>query len=86
MVAAIRPHVEGKVSNRIGELLAGGDEAWQQAAAEYQPMMKAIARSLSPGFTTAAVEWRRQIEGVMPDMGPRTKTTKTSVRKKGGNK
>lgn len=86
MVAAIRPHVEDKVSSRIGELLAGGDEVWQEAAAEYQPMVKMIAKSLSPGFTTAALKRRRYIEGIMPDMCPRTKTTKKSGRKKGGGK
>ena len=72
-IAAIRPHVEGRVSANVSELLQGEDAAWQQAAAEYGPMMKVIAKSLSPGFTTAALRWRRQIEGTLPRM-PRRAT------------
>jgi len=84
-IAAIRPHVEGRVSARAGELIAGTDEAWDRAAAEYRPMMDAIARSLSPGFTVAAVERRREIARTLPDMRPRTKSAGKPRRKKGGN-
>ena len=59
--AAIRPHVENSVSANAGELLSGADDAWEHAARQYHPMMAIIARSLSPGFTTAAVRWRQQI-------------------------
>jgi hypothetical protein len=86
MVAAIRPHVENIVSAKAGELIVGTDEAWEQAAAEYRPMMRIVARSLSPGFTVAAVERREQIARVMPDMRPKGKTTKKPGRKKGGDK
>lgn len=85
-ISGIRPHVEGRVSSRISELLAGGDDVWSQAAFEYQPMIKAISKSISPGFTTAAVERRQQIEKIMPDMRPRKITTQKSKRKKGDNK
>ncbi|MFQ5641972.1 MAG: hypothetical protein ACE5IR_28690, partial [bacterium] len=83
-VAAIRPHVEGKVSENLKELVTGGDGVWEQAADEYYPMMKAVARSLAPGYTTAAEERRRQIAAVKPDM--RVKAAKTSGKKKGGKK
>ncbi|MBI2887187.1 MAG: type I-E CRISPR-associated protein Cse1/CasA [Chloroflexi bacterium] len=86
-IVAIRPHVEGKVSAKAGELLSGGDAAWQEAASEYGPMMELIARSLSPGFTTAAVQRRRHISHALPDMRPtpaETATGKKTARKKGG--
>jgi len=85
-VAAIRPHVECRVSARAGELIAGTDEAWDRAAAEYRPMMEAIARSLSPGFTAAAVQRQREIATMLPDIRPRTEATKGPRLKKGGNK
>jgi hypothetical protein len=82
-ISAIRPQVENAVSAKVGELLAGGDEAWQQAASEYRPMMESIAKSLSPGFTTAALLQRQQMANVMPDMRPEIKRNKKSARKKG---
>ena len=86
MVAAIRPHVEERVSAKAGEIIGGGDEAWERAAQEYRPMMEVIANSLSPGFTTVAVQRRRKIAGVTPDMRPKTESAKKSKSKKGGGK
>jgi len=83
MVAAIRPHVEGRVSAQAGELITGGEAAWEQAAGEYSPMMAAVAKSLSPGYTTAALRRRKQIEEAKPNMGPNTKASKKSGRKEG---
>lgn len=68
MLAAIRPHVEDKVSGNIEELLTAGNEAWKKAVDEYAPMLKAVAKSLSPGFTVAALERRGQITGARLDM------------------
>ena len=85
-LAAIRPHVENTVSASAGELLAGADEAWEHAAREYRPMMQIIAKSLSPGFTTAAVQRRQQIAGVMPDMRQPTQPNDKSSRQKGDAK
>jgi hypothetical protein len=82
LISTIRPHVEGLVSVQAGELLKGGDDVWEQAAREYSPMMAAVAKSLSPGYTTAAVERRKQIAGVKPNLGPNTKAST----KKGGDK
>jgi len=67
-LASIRPHVEHRVSKKIDKLLSGDDAAWQEAADAYIPMMKVIAKSLSPGFTIAAVERRRQIASAKPDI------------------
>ncbi|MCX6036542.1 MAG: hypothetical protein NTW99_01360, partial [Chloroflexi bacterium] len=86
LIAAIRPQVENEVSAQAGALISGGEDAWEQAAREYRPMMAAIAKSLSPGYTTAAVERRKQIANVKPNMGPNTKASKKSGRKKGGDK
>ncbi|MFH1740330.1 MAG: type I-E CRISPR-associated protein Cse1/CasA [bacterium] len=86
MLAAIRPHIEGKVSAKVGELLSGGDAAWQEAAHEYRPMMEMVAMSLSPGFTTAAVQRRKQIANVMLIMGQRAQEAKKSAKGKRGKK
>ena len=84
MLAAIRPHVEAKVSAKVGELLAAGEDSWQQAAREYRPMMDAVAASLSPGFTTAALQRRRQIARATPDMRSKTEPDEKPGPKKGG--
>jgi hypothetical protein len=86
MVAAIRSHVEGIVSAKTNELFAEGDNAWERAAREYSPMMAVIAKSLSPGFTTAAVHRRHQIASVTPDMRPKTEADKKPGRNKGEDK
>ena len=86
MLAAISPHVEARVSARVGELLAGGDDAWEEAGREYRPMMKIIAKSLSPGFTTSAVERRREITEALPDMRKKPKPAKNPKSRKGGSK
>jgi hypothetical protein len=86
LIAAIRPHLEAKVSEKAGELISRGGDAWEEAAHEYRPMMAAIARSLSPGVTTAALLRRRQIEDVMPDMRPKTAIGEKAGRKKRGAK
>jgi hypothetical protein len=67
-VAAIRPHVEHKVSANSSALLGRADGVWQKAAAEYGPMMNVIAKSLAPGFTTAALQRRREIAHILPRM------------------
>lgn len=68
MVDSIRPHVESRISARASTLIAGDDEAWEEAFREYGPMMAAIAKSLSPGYTIATVQRRRQIARAMSDM------------------
>lgn len=82
-IAAIRPHVENKVSAKASELLTGSDDAWDQAMKEYSPMMEIIAKSLSPGFIVAAVQRRQQITRVTPDMRPKTEKTNMPGQKKG---
>jgi len=79
-ILAIRPEVEEKVSSKIGELLTGNDTIWEDAALEYLPMMKVISKSLSPGFTTEAVQRRKQIENTIPDMRLKTETDKKERR------
>ncbi|MGA8571610.1 MAG: type I-E CRISPR-associated protein Cse1/CasA [Desulfobaccales bacterium] len=76
IITFIRPHVEGLVSAQASELITGGEDAWEQAARQYSPMMAAVAKSLSPGCTTAALQRRKQIAGVKPHMRPSTKTSK----------
>jgi hypothetical protein len=85
-IVSIRPHIESRVSTHVDELIAGGEDSWLRAAAEYHPMMERIAKSLSPGFTTAALERRKQIASSIPDMEPKTKTAQKQGRKKGGDK
>ena len=85
-VYSIRPHIEHKVCSRINELLSGGEEVWQEAAEEYRPMMKSIAQSLAPGFTTAALERRQQIANTFPNMKLKDEPEKESDKKKGKEK
>ncbi len=84
-IAAIRPHVEHRISANAGGLIAGTDEAWNRAAAKYHPMMEMIAKSFSPGFTIRAVQRRRQIANALPDMRQKVKrATKPNSRRGGG--
>jgi hypothetical protein len=85
-LAAIRPHIEHTVSSRVGELLTGDNSVWERAAGEYRPLMSVVAKSLAPGFTTTALERRRQIASVIPDMREKAPLDKKSGRKKGGDK
>ncbi len=82
--ASIRPHVETEVAAKLSELIAGDDGAWERAADEYSPMMAAVAKSLSPGFTSAAVERRREIAGMKPRMRPEANEAKKPSRTKEG--
>lgn len=86
MVDAIRPHIESQVSAKAGELIAAGDEAWEKEAAKYRPMMAALAKSLSPGYTIAALERRRQIERVKPNMRSHAKAPEKAGATNGGNR
>ncbi len=84
-IAVIRPHVEYKVSARASQLIAGSEADWESAADEYRLGAQMIARSLSPGFTTTAVERRRDIARMRPNMRPGTEPDKKPGRKKGGD-
>ena len=86
LLSAIRPHIENQVSAKLGELAVGSDEAWEQAAGEYRPMMEIVAHSLSPGYTTAALSRRRQIAEVRPNMRPKTESPRKSGRTSEGEK
>jgi hypothetical protein len=86
MLAAIRPHVENKASIKVGKLTPGTEETWEQLAREYSPMIKMIAKSLSPGFTVSAVRRRQQISRAIPDMRLMKKEAKKATRKKGDDK
>lgn len=83
-LAAIRPYVEGKVSASTGKLLSGETGAWEAAADEYSHIMNAAAESLSPGFTSESVEFRKKIAGIKPNMALKKETEKKPKRKKGG--
>jgi hypothetical protein len=83
MFDAIRPHVEGNVSEKMKDLLVGDTSEWQRAADEYRPMMEVVAKSLSPGITASAVLRRNQIASVIPNMRPKAEPTKKGSRKKG---
>lgn len=86
MLAAVRPHVEANVSRKVAELLGGADEAWEHAAREYGAMMQMVGRSISPGFTTAAVQRRQQIAWAIPNMRPTTGADTERGRKRDGDK
>lgn len=85
-VAAIRPHVEHRVSSAAEKLLAGDSETWEQAAEEYRPMLEVVAQALSPGYTVKALRRRQRIANAIPNMH-QTKTKKKDENKQkgGGN-
>jgi hypothetical protein len=72
-IDSIVPQVETRIAQRIGDSFA--NEAWDQAAAEYIPMMRTVGKSLFPGFTTRAVQQRTEIAQAVPD--PRRNPPKT---------
>lgn len=84
VVAAVRPHIEARVSAKVGELLADGEHAWEKAAAEYREIMSAVARSLEPGITTAAFARRQQIARLAPAMAQKAESAKRPRSAKGG--
>jgi hypothetical protein len=84
-ISSIRPSVEQKVSANAKDLLSGDEEAWKKVALEYHPMMKMIAKSLSPGFTTEATRRRREISRVAPNMWSKPEKSKKSTQDKGEN-
>jgi len=86
VIAAIRPQAEAEVSEKMAELIAAGGDAWEQAARAYSPLMAAVAKSLSPGYTTAALRRRREIANARPDMRPRPGADEKAGRKKGGDR
>jgi hypothetical protein len=84
-ILSIRPSIEREVSSMVRDLLSGDPEPWEHAASKYRPMMGRIAKSLSPGFTTEAVERRRGIAFVVPDMRPKPEKTKKPIEEEGEN-
>ena len=82
-VASIRPDIEHRVSAGVGDLLIGGESAWEEAANEYRPMMNMIARSLAPGFTVAALKRRKAIESIRPNMKLKTDRKKKACKEEG---
>lgn len=82
VINTIFPHIEAKVSAKIGELAAGGDDVWKQAADEYSSMMGAIAKSLSPGFTSVAVQRQKYIENIKPNIQTQQKIDEKTDRNK----
>ncbi|MCX7048129.1 MAG: type I-E CRISPR-associated protein Cse1/CasA [Candidatus Sumerlaeota bacterium] len=81
LATAIRPHVEARVAAQATELIAGGEEAWKDAAKNYSPLMKVLAGAISPGVTTKALERRRQISATMPRMEAEPPKPKKGKRK-----
>ncbi len=49
-------------------------------------MMAAVAQSLSPGYTTAALRRRHEIANVRPNMQPSSTRAEKADEKKGGGK
>jgi hypothetical protein len=82
--ASVRPNAERTVAAKVIEFTDGGDAAWQTAVQQYQPAMRAVARSLAPGYTVAAWRSRRRIEGALPDIPMQAKLTPGPAGKKRG--
>jgi CRISPR type I-E-associated protein CasA/Cse1 len=85
LIAAIRPQVEATVSGIAGTIACSEDAMWKAAAEEYRPMMEVVAQALAPGFTTAALQRRRKISAIRPQMQPKAEPEKKSRKKKEAN-
>lgn len=68
---AVRPDVETRVLRRATQDLLVGNDGADRAAREYASMMSAVATSLSPGFTTRALQRRNSIAQIVPNMSAR---------------
>ena len=64
----VRPNIESCISASAPRILSNSDEAWQQAVALHGEAMSMIAAPLAPGFTTKAIERRRQIANTVPPL------------------
>lgn len=85
-IAAIRPHIEDKVSSKVAELITQTGSVWERAPDEYSPMINAVAGSLFPGFTTEAARRRQQFACLSPDMRLSTETRNETHRTIGDGK
>lgn len=83
LTAFITPHIDTFIRKLVIDSSEEDLLDWQNAAEEYRPMMKVIAKSLSPGFTTSAVERRNRIANTIPDMNIKDVSVKKSEDKKG---
>lgn len=82
-MTAIRPHLEQRVSQDLSVLIGSTAETWIAAASEFFPMMKSVAKSLSPGITTFAIEHRQKMTRARPNMYPKEEKGEKSVRRRG---
>ncbi len=80
--SSIRPQIENNVSENADKMLSGDINTWEKAANEYQPMMKMVANSISPGYTTVAIKRRKDIADIKPDIHPK-ENLKNNIKKKG---
>lgn len=83
IAGAVRPHVEAVVSARASDMLTD-DAVWESATGEYGLMMRSVAKSLAPGFTTKAVRQRKQIAKILPNMRDQQPSARKDSQKKGG--
>jgi hypothetical protein len=85
LVDSIRPQVEASASTSASELNTSGHNEGHAAADQYATFVPAIARSIAPGFTIAALARRQRIAATKTNTTPGRSKPKTQ-RTKGGNK
>ncbi|MBN1294520.1 MAG: type I-E CRISPR-associated protein Cse1/CasA, partial [Candidatus Latescibacteria bacterium] len=83
IISMIRPQIENNVSVKLEKLITSTESEWEKASVEYRPMMSAVAKSLSPGFTTEALQRRQQIAFITPNMRTQTKSDEKNPQKNG---
>lgn len=86
ILSSIRPQIENAISAKIANLAVGDLAAWIEAADAYSPLLNAASKSLSPGFSTAALKRRRDIARAQPDMHPPPPASESKRTKKGDDK
>lgn len=83
-LAAARPNIEHRVSENLDHMIAEDKEFFQEAAKQYTPMMKILAKSLSPGASLSAAFKRQQILRTTPRVTPKKASVDKSKTEKGG--
>jgi hypothetical protein len=86
MLSAIRPSIEERVSAAIPQMINGGPELWEAAAAKYSPLLNALGKSLAPGYSVADLKRRKQIGRARPNMEPAAEPIPKKEKKGGGGK
>lgn len=67
-LTSVRPDVEHRVSDNLGNLVVSSDESWCEEADKYRPLVGMLANALYPGISTKALRQRNEVSRLTPYM------------------